>query len=385
MTDICDANAVTNPENNNFRCVQNSQGAKILASLYELERRNHLNGSSTNEIISNIVSYGFTVATLKCEQAYVGSQSIDNVCENDDIGAIVGDESLNQNCRACVEGVRNALAQRTVLEQQAVALNPNYTPQTISEELQRDLLGAADNNNHDGVCRYMCKQCVVERVSQDSVMRITSECSVTTETFRKAFVYGMRAKAAEELKSRERELELAGYNTKKDNALSSLSYHMVASIQQMTRNELLNNLQLGALAMQELVIQPSSTSLVVSNVDQSITLNMLATLTSRLYSDASVKGAINNDLQAELAAYKADLSNLFDSIILSYRTIEELASSSAGLALLILGGICLTAVVAFFLVYKFVLQKNKNQDSSGGTVSESQQRQQLRRAKGIEI
>jgi tetrahydromethanopterin S-methyltransferase subunit B len=280
---------------------------------------------------------------------------IDIKCENEEIGSIVSDEEQNHNCKMCVEEVQAIMNERDQLESDALYYNTTngYTPQTASDHIVKALKGTSSANYHDGVCRYVCNQCVIEDVNQEMNMTMTTDCSVTTEVFSEAFVIGMRKEAARQVAKHKNELTLAGYDLSRNENIDSISYHISNSIQQMTRNELLSTLQLGAIAIQSMRILPESTSVVVGNVSQSLTVDMFGTLAAKQYSDKNVKDAINYELLRAGASYTMGLNSFIEDIERTYEEAGEiLGSVFSNVIIMALGLLVGVIVIALFKIQK---------------------------------
>ena len=109
-------------QDSNFRCVDETDGALILTALYNLSEHGQLDSSSASGIVSNIVSYGFTVATIQCQQSFFAEQDITVDCDNPVIGAAVEN---NANCARCQKIVQQIIDDRAQLDADAAKQNSN--------------------------------------------------------------------------------------------------------------------------------------------------------------------------------------------------------------------------------------------------------------------
>ena len=136
MTDTCSGKSVF--DTNCFLNTSDTSGAVTIARLYELEDKGQLSGSTTSGIISNIVSYGYTVANVECKEAFVADQEISIECNN----AVIGDLVLkNPSCATCRTMAKKVSESRQKLEEDAKQLNPNYVVQQPSQALQEQYFG----------------------------------------------------------------------------------------------------------------------------------------------------------------------------------------------------------------------------------------------------
>ncbi len=180
---IC-GSGISNPL---WNCVEHTQGAAVLAALYNLSDNGQLSSSSASGIVANVVSYGFTVATLTCQQSFIASQTVSLNCDNSVLGDIV---SNNPNCLDCKIKMQSIIDMRTKLETDANQLNPSYQIQQASQSNINQFNGENPNHN-DGICQYVCLQCIAKDIEQTLQMTIDASCQTNTSSFITAFTSGM--------------------------------------------------------------------------------------------------------------------------------------------------------------------------------------------------
>jgi hypothetical protein len=329
---------------------KNDQGADIIARLYMLEDKGSLGGgSSTNQIISNIVSYGFTYATLQCRQAFVAEQVITIDCNS----AIMGEKvASNKNCQLCKDKVQKLIDARNKLEDDAVKLNRKYQKQTPKDDIMKIINGNLSSKN-DGICKYVCSQCVAENLNQNINMKITEQCSQENEIFTTAWSTGMSLAAERELQKHVESLKATGLQISNQADVKSLSIEIANTIKNMTKSENLRFLSQTANLIQQTTIQPNSTSVVLQNVDQAISLTQFASLVSTNYNDNNVQSAI--DFKAREADLKQsfDLLDLVKNLERTVKTMSQLLESILGKILLTLLVLIITICLIFASIFFF--------------------------------
>lgn len=330
-----------------FNDTSQTAGADVLARLYALESNGQLNGTTANSIITNIVAYGYTTATLTCQQSFVSQQSQSVNCNNGAIGALV---QANPNCTACKTAALALYQDRLLLEQQAVAKNPGYTAQTLDPGILSSYFGLSGDTTPgqeaigwDGACMYVCEQCVTQNITQDLQMQITAECDFTTDEFSTAFVSGMTLQAQSALSQNVAALQSTGLDIQNNEGVTALAINIATTLQQMTQIAQVNGLKQSALNMQSMTIDPSSTSVVVQNVQQSISVSMLASLISRAYTDNSIQNSIDYQSKAQYIQLETTFTSLIDSLQATVSTMQGLLTN-------IIGQIMVSVVVLLFVI-----------------------------------
>ena len=325
-----------------FKNVENTAGADTISRLYALESNGQIDASTTNGILASIVAYGYTIATLTCQQAFVNDQTITIDCNNAYLGQQVKD---NPNCSMCkARAAANALA-RQQLEVDAHNKNPSYVKQVVNPDVAEAYFGVAQDHE-DGICKYVCLQCVAESVSQNIQMQIVADCSVDTNEFVTAFTSGMSVQAETEISRYQQALQTTGLEIKSKEDVKSLSFQIADTIREMTTIKQLNGLNESALNIQNMEITPESTSVMIQNTKQAITTSMFASLTSQIYTDTNVQSSINYSLHAQTIQIETTFTNLVNSLQNTVTTID-------GLLINTVGKIMITLLV-FILIVMFI-------------------------------
>jgi hypothetical protein len=346
MSDPCTSVDSTNLK---FNCVKDSEGSNLMARLYNLSDHGQLSGSTANTMISNVVAYGYAVATTTCRQSFLADQKLSINCNNAVIGDLV---SKNSNCTLCKTMVAEAISKRNALESEAHSQNTNYTEQTASESVLENVNGLMPNQN-DGACKYVCLQCVVDNVDQNIQMRIVDECATNTTEFIDAFTTGMSYQAEAELTKHQNALKNSGYDIRNSSDVSNLSIQMATTIKEMTKVSTLSELQSTAILVQETTIDPNSTSVVINNLSQRISVDMFATLVSKIYNDTSVQDAIDYKSKLQEVEIETQFNNLIDRVSSSVNTLDKLLIDIVGKIIITVIALLLTALVILAAFIKF--------------------------------
>lgn len=342
--------------NPNWNCIENTPGAQVLATLYSLDDNGQLQSTSANGIIASVVSYGFTVATIDCKQNFIASQTIALNCNNAVIGAKV---AVNANCVACKAAMQDILDSRQSLETDAHAQNPNYTIQIPNPVIVQQFQGV-DGSYSSGVCDWVCEQCVVKDVEQKLSMNINVNCDTNTNSFISAFTSGMSTQAEYELTKQSSSLSNAGYDlnapsSNGNSPITNLAIQMSDSIVSMTKNVSLNSLQQQALAIQSTQIDPDSTSVVISHLLQTISIDMFASLASSTYNDTTMQNAINYEILQKQIQIETSFSTLLQQLEASTVTMKGLVLTLVGEILIAILSLLLTAVIIFVFYVRFIM------------------------------
>ena len=330
---------------NQFRCSSDLPGAQILSRLYALEHQGQLGTKSVNGIVNNIIAFGYTVATTRCQQAYVAQQTIDFSCVGKEAGESVAN---NPNCAYCQKVIKDLVAGRVELEKEAARKNTNYKPQKANEALEN----AVTTDLTENICQYMCQQCVMRNVEQDLQMRIVDSCEINTENFMDAFEAGMTSAAKAALASNSKSMAKAGINIQNQDNLNSFSEQISNTLRSMTTINLLNSLKSDALVAQNITVDPNSTSVVLQNIKQSINVSMMASLTSRYYTDASIQDSIDYQNVASSLNQLTNFEDVFAKFTASISTFSSLLSDTLTRILMLLAlfaalGLLIFATILF--------------------------------------
>lgn len=348
-----------------FPNTSNTPGADTIARLYALEGNGQLDASTAGGIIANVVAYGYTIATLTCQQAFVNQQLFDLECNNS-AGELV---PKNPNCVACKKLAALVAADREKLEEDAHKRNPNYTPQKVNPQIAESYFGVLGDHS-DGICKYVCEQCVFENLSQNIQMQLLAECDETTKTFTSAFVQGMSVQAEVSLTQHQQALKTTGLEIQNQEDIKSLSIEMANTIYQMTTVKMLTGLKQSAFNVQEMRVSKDSTSVMVQNGAQGITTSMFASIVSRVYTNTSVQDSINYQDKAETIQIETSFTDLVNSLQSTVTTIETLLINTIGkimITLLAMIMIILFVFAAmFFFKPGFLFGGTLTSDSFGG-------------------
>jgi len=323
-------------------------GADTLARLYRLQDTGQLDGSSANSIISNVVSYGFARATLICKQSFVNQQSQSIQCNNPVLGDLVRN---NANCLTCIERAQAVYDDRLALEKEAAARNPAYVPQILDKNLFIGYFGLA-STHHDGVCKYVCEQCVVDNVSQNIQMHITAQCAVNPD-FVTAFVNGMTVQARNEIEQRRQGLVKTGAKISSDKDIDQLSIHMATSLKQMLTLTQINSLNQRALNVQNISIEPGSTSVAIQNAEQTISASMFASIISNTMTDKHIQNSIDYTQKQKQIELEEKFASLLESLKTTVSTMQDLLLSTIGKIMITILTLLFTIAIIFAALFFF--------------------------------
>lgn len=354
--------------------VTNKDNQVLLSRFYDMQTTGNLGQNNTaNGVFANIVAYGFVFAHQKCSSSVVINQKISINC-NENLGSIVEN---NRNCLACKRAVDEAIILRRKLEFDAVTLNPNYKTKIINETLLTKITGTKGvydtqgyNNFNDGVCKYICKQCVLENIEQNIHANISVSCEQDTNSFSSAFLSGMATKAkAEVLKFSDGLNNYGNEDVKvnpftKDSDSTKLGIRIAAGLKEITTIRLLENIKATAFIMQGVTIQEGSTSIMLDHVEQSVSFTLVAGIVSKFFRDDIIKGSINYSTSKQIAELERKNTNLLKRAKNTFETVESLIRTSLGQLLIIIIVICLiilfiAAGILYFKPKPFPFEKLK--------------------------
>jgi len=328
-----------------------------------LQETGQLDASTANGIIANIVSYGYTIANVQCKQAFVAEQEFSLNCNN----TVIGDKVQNNpNCLACKALAKQVADSRTQLEKDAHARNPNYQIQVLDPAIAQSYFGVefttgqADNTtassvSADGVCKYVCEQCVAENVSQNIQMRMVEECQsrIGGEEFINAWTSGMSLQAETELTKHQAGLKSTGVDIQNQDDIKTLSIEMSDTIRQMTVTRQLTGLFQDAVNIQEMKVTDGSTSVVLQNVTQSLTVSMFASLVARTYNDTNIQNSIDYASQRKTVQINTNFSDLVKSLETTVKTMDNLLLSTVGKIMIIVVALLLLIMIVFASFFFF--------------------------------
>jgi hypothetical protein len=330
-----------------FAITSQTDGALVIAALYNLDSHGKLLTSSANSIISSVVSYGYSVANSTCTQNFVIDQTSSLQCDDDVQGSNV---AQNTNCIKCKDIVNQIFEMRGKLDRDAHDLNSNYVIPTLKKEAKAIIDGSLTSGN-DGVCQYVCMQCVAKNIRQNIQMHIDQSCDVTNKNFVSAFTSGMSYQAEYELTKHQNALKETGYDIKTQDHIKSLAIQMSDTITEMTSNKLLTNLHVNALALQSVSIEPGSTSVVIQNVSQSLSISMMTSLASKTYNDTQVQNSIQYSITGKNVEAQTRFNDLLKELELTVNTLSQLLLSLVGKIIVIVIVLLSMVLVIFFAVF----------------------------------
>jgi hypothetical protein len=238
------------------------------------------------------------------------------------------------------------------LEAEAHQKNPKYVPQVLDPEIKAVYFGLAPDHA-DGICRFVCLQCVAENVSQNIQMHITADCAVDTEQFINAFVSGMSLQAEYELTQHQNALASTGLAIQNQNDIKTLSIQIADTIRQMTLVKQLNGLNQNALNIQQIKVTDGSTSVAIQNAKQAISVSMFASLISKVYSDTNIKESIDYETNRKLVDVETSFTDLLNSLETTVKTMENLLVNTIGQIMIILVALLLCIVLLFAALFYF--------------------------------
>jgi len=331
-----------------FGDTSKTSGADVLARLYFLEGNGQLDSSTTNGILSNIISYGYTVATVQCTQAFVDEQVYDFECTDTAYGAAV---LASANCQACISSANAVAAARTQLDKDAHALNPNYVIPTLDPGISSAYFGAV--SPADGICAYVCEQCVLANTNQTIQMQLVADCSVETDEFRTAFTSAMSLQAETELTQHQAGLTNTGVEIQKADDIRNMSIQLADTIQQMTSVKQLNALKQNALNIQSMTITAGSKSVVIQNASQSISASMMTSLVSRVYNDTAVQNSIDYSQKQQTIQVETNFNDLVQSLSVTVNTMNKLLMNTLGKMIIVIVCILLLIALVFAAIFYF--------------------------------
>ena len=325
------------------------EGKQLIGALFALENQGQLNGDSVHSIVNNVFSYGYSMATLTCREAFVASQTIDIDCNKPGQGEKVRN---NPNCQLCLKRTKEWLEGREKLDKDANVLNPNYTIPTDPKGLQ-DIIGIDGNVNNNtvgnsGICQYVCEQCVALQLEQNIQFQIANDCEVDTPEFRRVWSGAMTDKAEQNLSQHVKALEQVQQGKK----LRDLAITLSNSITTITKTNLLTEVKNQALIYQGIVIRPNSTSVVLQNVKQSVSMKVIANISGSIYTAQQLAILSNSKTTAELAQLKITLNDLYKELADTYRSMQAILQNTLGQIIISIVSILITFVLIFaVLVY----------------------------------
>lgn len=344
----CISGEVTGP--GCWKCVGDTNGALTLSRLYALQENGQLDADSVNGIVSSIVAYGYIYASSQCEQAYSADQVIEIDCTNTAAGYAVAHE--NPNCDECKKLAQDVYNARMQLEADAHAENASYTPQVLTDSIKQAWFGLT-GDFASGVCKYVCEQCVAENVSQNIQMKVVAECDVDTDAFISAFVSGMSQQAASAVTKHQQGLQSTGLEVNNDADIQNVSVNIANTISEMTSIKQLNSLKQSALSIQQMRVNPGSTSVAIQNSKQTISLSMFASLASQVYTDTSMKAAIDYNVNVKTVEIETSFYDLIQTLETTASTMESILEATLGQLVITFVAVIVMILIIFASLFFF--------------------------------
>lgn len=322
-------------------------GNKLLTRFYMLENNGQLNGDSTNNILSTIISTGFIKARTTCSESFLAAQVIDVDCD-----AKKGEEiRKNANCVSCLKLAEKAFNDRKKLENDTKILNRSYRIQTPKDSTLANYQGLKGDYTF-GVCKYVCVSCISENVNQNLQVKLTTECNVDDELFVSSFTSTVTEEARKMISAHKTALKTTELNIKTNTDIDKLSLNLTSSIMQIRNTTTITDLNSKALAIQQTKIAPNSSSVLLDNASQTMSLELMKSVTSKLYNDDFVKTKINFKINQEAIRLRADFSDVLESLVEGASQTQSIFSSILGRAMII--GISLLIFVVILLIFLVV-------------------------------
>jgi len=400
-------------------------GAQALSSLFYQGARGRLpDGASGISVVSNLVSYAMVRAMTECAVSFQGDQRISLNCDPTKAAAVYN----NPNCEMCVEGVSHVLRRRAALEEEAARLNPplatsalqgpfrdgprgrfdvaraDLLPDTAARpEAARPYAGLfspdgttpysklfpgrtppsllatpaaaspADPSEAElrqalkvGVCAPACFQCILLDLSQNMRLRVQATCDVAGAAFQSAYKTALDQNTIREIERNQQALRDQGYTIQSGEDVKSLAISVSNTISQITTTEMLQSLFAGALALQSIEVEPGSTSVMASNVKQTLDVSVMATLVRRFVeSNEFTRGFGYSEGDPSSAAFVAAQSRDSTGDVLTgaaraAQTFSDVIDDATG-QLVFAGALALVAVAAIFAGF---LYYKRNKDAS---------------------
>jgi len=204
----------------------------------------------------------------------------DSISSNQYIGVnCLGDALTSKGCKACNDSVTEAL-------RQAVDL---YSDAQQSSLINEDLFNIYKNDS----CKYACKSCILDNITQSTNINITLDC-VNKAEFKEQLKTAIQAQMTSYINSKQDALGIIGnlLANPNDCLISELSNKMFSFVESDNFNKALEN----AITSQTFNIAPSS-SVFIQRVIQSTNSNLImgsnmtSDFFSSFYSETEMKAA----------------------------------------------------------------------------------------------
>jgi hypothetical protein len=352
--------------------VANEGGAEQLAAMLYLQQKGRSVYANANNVFNDIVGFGFVGVHNECDSAEIVTQDIDETCANTTIGQEVRNST---NCALCRQQVKKVLDGRQELEELAKSKNPSYKIQTADKTFVTRLEGTSPTANEvdvDSVCRYMCFQCAIDDFSQVTAVKLETKCQ-SFDNFRTSFPTTAFDRAKYHVNQNKASLQDLGYKLTTDADLNQFALNLVTTIKNMTSEETYNTMFNQALLVQQMVIEPTSTSVVIANAQQSITDSQLASIASKVYSDSEFKQSIGYAEKEQNFENTVRLSNIVAKAEKGVSTVRSTLDTAVGKILLsVLLALFAGIMVVGIIWYRRRLREQRNVEFDQQTVSVGQ-------------
>ena len=135
-----------------------------------------------------------------------------------------------------------------------------------------------------------------------------------------------------------------------------MSVQIANSIIQMTTNSSMDSLKQDALLIQSTKIGSGSTSVVLQNVEQSMSISMFASLASATYNDNVMKNSINYSVLVQQIEIETNFNDLVKDLDATVHTMDDLLLSLVGKMMITIIALLATALIIFggMFYFKFI-------------------------------
>lgn len=296
-------------------------------------------GANVSGIVSNLVAYGYIESHVRCNAMFVVDQSVSLACKSP-LGLQGRPFVTNKGCQLCQSVVQSVLDARASLDKDVEANNSRYTPTMASQETTKRLTGTT-NNYEDGVCRYQCMQCVAEGLSQDLRFFLQNSCDYGNQDFKTAFVNSV-ADQAQSLMS----------GTVYDSGSPDFTVNIAQAIADITTVDVLTTITQQVFVVQSVRIRDNSSSVILQNVNQSVSLSMVTQFASDIMTEENIKNSIDFDIREKSTVVDAQLALILKNISDETKTMGIMIENTIGY--FIVSGIS----ILFILVLSVVVLLN---------------------------
>lgn len=342
-------------------------GKQILAGFYHAESKGRIEGDNATNIINSMLALGFMTAISTQSTQFNVQQTLIADCQRTVDGTKDGDAvdlTNTSTCLQCKALLREYVEDRAKLEQEAGGDGIPPTTEAF-RAVQTRLLGPVKSEAGatlddqfeltQGMCRYVCYQCVVEDTSQDVYVQIDSEADVTTVTFRNHYQEGLKEAASYQLAKYKNQVSELGYDIRENtDNLESLSLSVANVLSSITSVDTFNFMRTSALVMQNMRLgSERSTSMISSNIRQTVNLKMMSVASSQLYSESFLRTLLDVDDVSQAFQLEDTFTETLERFVSVISDLQGLLRTSIGkimVSVIALLGAVLVMMVLFFFV-----------------------------------